>query len=100
MADNNLLQTADDFRKGGWLVAILGILGAVCRLLLTDDRKNIWHWVRRMAAGGIIGVLSYFAVHGLIEPLYEAVFYSIGGAVGPELLQGITGRISRAIRGS
>lgn len=87
--DSNLIQTADDFRKGGWIVAILGILGAVCRLLLNEQEVGFWHWVRRMAAGGIIGILCYFAIHGLIEPLYEAVLYSISGAIGPELLNGV-----------
>jgi hypothetical protein len=85
--DNNLLQTAEELKKGGWIVAMLGALGALCRLLLAKEDVPWWLWVRRIIAGGIVGVLCYFAVHGKVEPLYEAIIYSCCGSATPELIQ-------------
>jgi len=93
--DDRLLQTADDLRKGGWIVAFLGAAGALCRLLLTNENLTAVIWVRRIIAGGVVGVLGYFAVHNLIDPLYEAVFYSVSGTAAPEIMEAIRRRLGR-----
>lgn len=85
--DDQLLRTAEDLKRGGWLVGVLGAAGSLCRLLITDEELTWVMWIRRIAAGGIIGVLGYFVVHGRIEPLYEAVFYSVCGTASPELIE-------------
>lgn len=88
--DPDLLQTAEDLKKGGWIVAMLGAAGALCRLLLTKEDVPWWLWVRRIIAGGIVGVLCYFAIHGKVEPIYEAIIYSSCGSATPELISFIT----------
>lgn len=85
--DDRLMQTADELQKGGWIVAVLGSAGALCRLMLSNERRSAWTWVRRFIGGGIVGVLCYFAIHGLIDPMYEAVVYSASGALAPDLLE-------------
>lgn len=85
--NDELLNAAKDLRQGGWIVSILGAAGALCRLLLTDENIKAVVWIRRICAGGIVAVLGYFVVHGRIEPLHEAVFYSFCGTAAPELVE-------------
>jgi len=85
--NDDLLNAARDLKQGGWIVSILGMAGALCRLLLTDEHLPLIIWIRRIVAGGIVGVLGYFVVHGRIEPLYEALFYSVCGTCAPELIE-------------
>jgi hypothetical protein len=96
--DNNLLQTAEELKKGGWIVAMLGAAGALCRLLLAREDVPWWLWVRRIIAGGIVGVLCYFAVHGHVEPLYEAIIYSCCGSATPEIIALVQSIITRSNR--
>lgn len=90
---DQISKTAEDLKDGGWIMASLGALGAVLRLLVSDEEHTWWVWVRRTIAGAIIGVLAYFAVHGLVPPIYEAVIYSICGTFASEILEVIRRKI-------
>ena len=70
-------------------MAFLGALGATVRLLVSNEDLGWVIAVRRVVGGGIIGIVAYFSVHGLVEPLYEAVTYSICGSFAPEIVEGI-----------
>lgn len=79
-------QVIEEFKKAGWLVALLGGLGALARLLLSDEKYNTIKWIRKIAAGVIVGVLCYFATYNLdIDPFYKSVLYSGAGSIAPEL---------------
>lgn len=93
--DDRLIQTIEDLKKGGWFVAVLGALGALMRLLLSQEAPGAVEWLRRILAGAIMGLLAYFAIHGLIDPVYEAIAYSISGAVANELTKVVTSKIKR-----
>lgn len=93
--DPNITKTMEDLKDGGWIVAVLGALGAFCRLLLSDEKFPFLIWVRRVSAGGILGVVSYFALHGLVEPIYEAVTYCIIGTFSQEMLQMLKERVAK-----
>lgn len=95
MNDDRLIQTLDDLKKGGWFVVVLGALGALLRLLLSEEIPKAVDWFRRILAGSIMGLLAYFAIHGLIDPVYEAMAYSISGAVANEATKFITSRFKR-----
>lgn len=95
MSDDRLIETLEDLKKGGWFVVVLGALGALLRLLLEDDAPKAVEWARRIMAGAIMGLLAYFAIHGLIDPVYEAIAYSISGAVANEATKLITSRFKR-----
>ncbi len=41
-------------------------------------------------------MLCYFAVHGHVEPLYEAIIYSCCGSATPELIALVQGIITRS----
>lgn len=86
--DPDLTRAAADFKSGGWLVALLGALGMAARMILTDERQPIVVWVKKIVAGGIIGVLMYFALHGSsIDPLYKSILFSISGAIAPDIFE-------------
>lgn len=93
--EDRLVETLNDLKKGGWIVVVLGALGALLRLLLSKEAPRCVEWVRRILAGAVMGLLTYFAIHGLIDPVYEAITYSISGAVANELTKVVTSRISR-----
>ena len=93
--DPTFTKTIEELKDGGWIVAILGALGAFARLLISDERVPFLIWVRRVSAGGILGVVSYFALHGLVEPIYEACTYCIIGTFSQEMLQMLKDRVKK-----
>ena len=91
MSDRSIQEVASEFIKGGWIVAILGALGATARLMLSPQKHNCVVWAKKITAGGIVGVLTYFALYPLeIDPMYKAVMFSISGALAPELFEFVT----------
>lgn len=86
--DQSLAMLAEEFKKGGWIMAILGGLGMLARLILTNERYSLFVWVRKIIAGGIVGVLAYFAMHGTeMAEIYKSVACSICGSMAPELFE-------------
>jgi hypothetical protein len=94
---DQLLKTAEDLKRGGWIVGVLGAAGALCRLLVTDEELAWVMWIRRIIAGAIVGVLSYFVVHGRADPLYEAIIYAVCGTAAPELIEMARRRIIKHV---
>jgi len=92
--DPDFNSRLDDLKQGGWVMAVLGALGAVVRVLVSSENLGWVVAIRRVIGGGMIGVVAYFSVHGLIEPLYEAITYSICGSFAPEIIEGIRFRIN------
>lgn len=83
--DPDLFGAIQDFKKGGWVIALLGALGMLARLIVTNEKYSFFVWTRKIIAGGIVGVLAYFALYGTnIDPLYKSVIYSISGSIAPE----------------
>lgn len=86
--DPSLLETAEDFKKGGWIVAVLGALGAVARLIITEEKFKAIIWIRKGIAGAIVGTLVYFAInHAPIDALYKGIIYSSSGALAPDIFE-------------
>ena len=95
-ADPDLAGAMQDFKKGGWVVSLFGGAGMLARMLLTDKASPIIVWIRRVIAGSIIGVLTYFAVWGQpISGIYKAIILSVSGAISPELLEYLIARTKR-----
>lgn len=86
--DPSLLETAEDFKKGGWMVAVLGALGAIARLIITEEKWQAIIWVRKALAGAIVGTLIYFAINqAQIDPLYKGIIYASCGALAPDIFE-------------
>lgn len=83
---NDMQEVIEEFKKAGWLFAILGGLGALARLILTDEKYNTTKWIRMIVAGTIVGMLCYFATYNAqIDPFYKSVLCSVSGSIAPEL---------------
>ena len=91
--DPDFQARLDDLKEGGWVLAILGAVGALVRLLVSNEDLGWVIWFRRILGGGMIGIVAYFSVHGLIEPLYEAMVCSISGSFAPEIIESLRQRI-------
>lgn len=94
--DPDLLGAIQDFKKGGWVIALLGSLGMFARLVITNEKYSFFVWLRKIIAGGITGVIAYFALYGTdIDPLYKSVIYSISGSIAPEIWDYLRRRIKK-----
>jgi len=86
--DPSLMDTAQEFKRGGWIVAVLGALGAVARLIITEERFKPIIWIRKGIAGAIVGTLVYFAVNPTnIDQLYKGIIYASSGALAPDIFE-------------
>jgi uncharacterized membrane protein YeaQ/YmgE (transglycosylase-associated protein family) len=82
------MDTAQEFKRGGWVVAVLGALGAVARLIITEERFKAIIWIRKGIAGAIVGTLVYFAVNPTnIDQLYKGIIYASSGALAPDIFE-------------
>lgn len=95
--DPDLTTAIESFRKGGWIVALLGSLGILARLLLAKTKPTLVEVIKKTTAGGIVGVIAYFALHGTdIDPLYKSVIYATAGAFAPEFFNLVLNKITSA----
>lgn len=86
--DQSINALVEEFKKGGWIMAVLGGLGMLARLILTNERYSFFIWMRKIVAGGIVGVLAYFAMYGMdIADIYKSVLCSIAGSIAQELFE-------------
>jgi hypothetical protein len=84
--DQSIAVIIEEFKRGGWVVAILGGLGALARLILTNEDYKFWIWFRKILAGTIVGTIAYFALYFAdIEPLYKSIIFAVSGSIAPEL---------------
>jgi hypothetical protein len=84
--DQTIQQIVEEFKKTGWVFGILGGLGMLARLILTDEKYNTTRWIRKVVAGTIVGIICYFSVQQTsIDPFYKTVLCSVSGSLAPEL---------------
>lgn len=94
--DPDLAGALNDFKKGGWVIGMLGAMGMFARLVFTEEEYSFFVWVRKIIAGGIVGVLAYFMLYGTsIDPLYKSVIYSISGSIAPEIWEFVKKRFKK-----
>jgi len=94
--DPNLIDTAQEFKKGGWIVAVLGALGAIARLIITEERFFWVVWVRKALAGAIVGTLVYFAInHTELDAMYKGIVYSSAGALAPDIFEWLKRKVTK-----
>lgn len=94
--DPDLISALSDFKKGGWVIAMLGSLGMFARLVLTEEKFILFVWIRKIIAGGIVGMMAYFAMYGSdIAPIYKSIIYSISGSIAPEIWEFVKNRFKK-----
>ncbi len=96
---NDMSDIAEEFKKTGWLFAILGGLGMLARLILTDEKYNSIRWVRMVIAGSIVGVICYFSIYRMdIDPFYKSVLSCVSGSFAPEMFEWMRKKISDKLK--
>ena len=94
--DQAFLNATEDFKRGGWIVTLLGGAGMLARMLLTDQSSSLIIWIRKCTAACIVGVLCYFALYGVTMPqIYKSILLSVSGMASPELLELVITRINK-----
>ena len=96
--DPDFASAANDFKRGGWVVSLLGGAGMLARMLLTDESHPIIFWIRKAIAGAIVGVMVYFALHGVdMSGLHKSIIMSTAGAGSPEIMENIRKRFAKGL---
>lgn len=91
--DQSMKAVIADFKSGGWVVIILGAIGAFVSLVMKNEKYHVFIWGRKVFAGACVGVITYFALYYVdILPIYKGILYSISGAIAPELFDFISSR--------
>ena len=98
--DPTIMETAEEFKKGGWIVAVLGALGAVARFIITEEKFRWVVLLRKAIAGSIVGTLVYFAINfAPIDPIYKGIIYSSSGALAPDIFEWIKSKFIKETNG-
>lgn len=93
-------EIAEEFKKTGWLFAVLGGLGMLARLILTDEKYYTTRWIRMVIAGAIVGVICYFSLYKAdIDPFYKSVLCSISGSLAPEMFNWVRNKFIQRTNG-
>ena len=83
-----------ELKRGGWIMAIFGALGAFTSLVLRNEKYGFFIWFRKIVAGAIVGVIASLALYSVdIEPIYKSVLCSIAGSIAPELFDWVRGKV-------
>lgn len=94
--DPSIIETANEFKRGGWIVAVLGALGAIARLIITEEKFYWIIWVRKALAGAIVGTLVYFAINQIpMDAMYKGIIYSSAGALAPDIFESIKRKFTK-----
>lgn len=94
--DPSFSDIIDEFKRGGWIVAFLGGAGMLVRLILTDEKYSHFGWFRKVVAGTLVGIITYFALYSIdIPQIYKGVLYSVSGTFAPELFSWLKSRITK-----
>lgn len=93
-SDPDFQQAFLDFKKGGWIVSMLGLAGGLVAMLLSEEHHPKVVWFKRILAGGLTGVIMFFSLHGVdMNPLYKSVLMCASGSVALELFRGFKAAI-------
>ena len=97
--DPDFASAAQDFKRGGWVVSLLGGAGMLARMLLTDESHPVIYYLRKIIAGSIVGIMAYFALYGTdISGLHKSVIMSTAGAGAPEIMENIRKRFAKGLK--
>jgi hypothetical protein len=97
--DPTLVETAEEFKKGGWVVAVLGALGAIARFIITEEKFRWVILLRKAIAGSIVGTLVYFGInYAPIDPIYKGIIYSSSGALAPDIFEWVKAKFTQQVK--
>ncbi len=81
-----------EFKRGGWIVALIGAAAMVGRLLI-DDAANasLLRSFRHVVAAAIFAIIAFFVTfQWQLSAINKAIVQGLAGALAPELVDYIT----------
>lgn len=89
-------EVTEDFKRGGWVVMLLGGIGMLARLLMTDQSSTKIVWLRKITAASLMGIIFYFALYDVpMAQIYKSVLLSLSGLCSPELLEFVITKVNQ-----
>jgi hypothetical protein len=93
------LSAIAEFKRGGWIVALIGAAAMVGRLLIDDAaHASLWRSFRHVVAAAIFAIIAFFVTfQWQLSAINKAIVQGLAGALAPELVDWITGMIRKKL---
>lgn len=93
--DPDFARAAADFRDGGWIAGLLGVLGSLLALLVSGEKFSGSWWARKLIAGGLTGIIMYFTLHGVtMNEMLKSIIMCTAGAFSTEWIEFFRSKIT------
>jgi hypothetical protein len=98
-AINNFQGAILAFKKGGWIVSLIGAAAMVGRLLIDDAADASWRRsCKHVVAAALFAVIAFFVTYQWeMSAINKAIIQGLTGALAPELVDWITATIKQKL---
>jgi hypothetical protein len=87
------------FKKGGWIVSLIGAAAMVGRLLIDDaEHASVMRSAKHVVAAAIFAIIAFFVTFQWeIAAINKAIIQGLTGALAPELIDWMTLNIRKKL---
>jgi hypothetical protein len=79
-----------DFIEEGWIIAVLGAVMMIARLLIVLDKSPFFTQLKKIFVASASCSVAWFILEATdIGSLYKAISYGIIGVTAPEIIEGM-----------
>ena len=98
-AINNFQGAILAFKKGGWIVSLIGAAAMVGRLLIDDAADANWRRsFKHIVAAALFAIIAFFVTYQWeMSAINKAIIQGLTGALAPELVDWITATIKQKL---
>ena len=92
---NNFQGAILAFKKGGWIVSLIGAAAMVGRLLIDDAADANWRRsAKHILAAALFAIIAFFVTYQWeMSAINKAIIQGLPGALAPELVDWISANI-------
>ena len=92
---NNFQGAILAFKKGGWIVSLIGAAAMVGRLLIDDAADANWRRsAKHILAAALFAIIAFFVTYQWeMSAINKAIIQGLTGALAPELVDWISANI-------
>jgi len=96
---NNFQGAILAFKKGGWIVSLIGAAAMVGRLLIDDAADANWRRsCKHVVAAALFAIIAFFVTYQWeMSAINKAIIQGLTGALAPELVDWITAMIKQKL---
>ena len=94
-AINNFQGAILAFKKGGWIVSLIGAAAMVGRLLIDDAADANWRRsAKHILAAALFAIIAFFVTYQWeMSAINKAIIQGLTGALAPELVDWISAQL-------